>query len=752
MVGERPEEDVLRAVALRNATAILLARQQAEEALLQARDALEVRTRELTHSLSLMRATLEATADGILVTDSEGRVAAFNEACLRLCGLARESIQNVPYREVVRLLSLRSREPERLAQLSPQLLGSPTAEPWKAVEMTDGQVVEVSSHPQKVDGQVVGRVWSFRDVTDRNAAEDAFREEARVLDLLNRTGIAIASTLDLAALLQKVTDAATEMSGAEMGAFFYSTTDEAGESFRLYTLSGAKRETFEPFGQPRATPLFGPTFKGQPPVRCDDVLQDERYGRWLPHRGMPAGHPPVRSFLAVPVASRGGQPVGGLFFGHSKVGVFTERIERMVVGIAAQAAVAIDNARLLEETKRTAQERERRLESEQTARVEIARVSQLKDEFLATLSHELRTPLTAILGWAKLLLRPDAGSQLLGRGLETIERNAVAQARLIEDLLDMNRIISGKVRLNVQPTDLARVVEAAVDSIRPSADGKELRVTVRLDPSPPIVGDPDRLQQVVWNLLSNAVKFTPRGGSIAVSLKQLQSNLEVTVSDSGIGLSREFQPHAFDRFRQVDSSTTRSYGGLGLGLSIVKQLVELHGGSVRVTSDGEGLGSAFTVCLPAMAHLPHREDEHAAPGASRGAAPAGVNLRGLKILVVDDEDDTRDLIRQVLSVCGAEVHAASSAAEGLSKLQHLRPDLLVSDIGMPERDGYQFIRDVRGLDTQHGGKTPAVALTAYARSEDRTRAMLGGYQVHVSKPIDPEEFLATIASLAGRVG
>lgn len=752
MADKDSEEDALRAVALKNSRAILLARQRTEEELRQAKEALETRTGELSRALSLMRATLEATADGILVTDAEGRVAGFNQKYLDIWHLSGEHLLGTDHQVTGQMMSPRCRNPEQLAQMSCAPDASSIMNHPVTVEMTDGRVLEVCSLPQELAGHVVGRVSSFRDITKRREAEDAFKEEARALDLLNRTGMAIGSTLDLEVLLQKVTDAATEVSGAEIGAFFYNTTDASGDAFRLYALSGAPRKAFEKFGQPRATPLFGPAFSGQTPLRCDDVLLDERYGRWAPHHGMPAGHPPVRSFLAVPVVSGRGQPVGGLFFGHSVVGVFTERTERMVVGIAAQAAVAIENARLLEETQRTATERERRLEAEQSARMELVRVSQLKDEFLATLSHELRTPLTAILGWAKLLLRQRDDAETLARGLETIERNAVAQARLIEDLLDMNRIMSGKVRLNVQPTDVARVIEAAVDSIRPSADGKSLKLGLVVDPfAGPVIGDPDRLQQVVWNLLSNAVKFTAKGGRIHVELRRVDSYLEVRVSDSGIGLTPDFLPHVFDRFRQVDSSTTRGYGGLGLGLSIVKQLVELHGGTVDAASDGEGRGATFTVRLPLVAL--HPQPHSKSPSLADVVVPAHQNLKlkGLKVLVVDDEHDTRELIRRVLESCEADVVVASSAAEGMLALRRMRPDLLVSDIGMPECDGYQFIRDVRALDEESGGRTPAVALTAYARSEDRTRAMLAGYQVHIAKPIDLEEFVATVASLAGRL-
>jgi len=309
------------------------------------------------------------------------------------------------------------------------------------------------------------------------------------------------------------------------------------------------------------------------------------------------------------------------------------------------------------------------------------------------------------------------------------------------------------VRLDVQPADLAGIVGAAVEAAGPLAQAKEIRLRQVVDPAAgPVWGDPNRLQQVLWNLLSNAIKFTPRGGSVDVVLRRVKSQLELRISDSGIGIAPEFLPHVFDRFRQADSSPARSQGGLGIGLSIVKHLVELHGGTVQAASGGPGRGASFIVCLPRAALRPGQNGAY--PGNARATAPTplSVNLRGVKVLVVDDEPDARDLIRQLLAECHADVHTAASAAEAMLAFQSIRPDLLLSDIGMPGRDGYQLIRDIRRLAPEAGGRTPAIALTAFARSEDRTRAMLSGYQVHVSKPIESHELIATVASLVGRLG
>ena len=584
-------------------------------------------------------------------------------------------------------------------------------------------------------------------------APGSLEEHTRILELLNRTGAMLASKLDLQVVVQAVTDAATELSGAEFGAFFYTVRAPEGDVFTLFALSGAPREAFEKLGHPRSTPIFAPTFRGEGVLRLADVLADPRYGHWPPHHGMPQGHLPVRSYLAVPVVSRSGEVIGGLFFGHREPDVFTERAERLVVGIAAQAAIAIDNARLYEAARRSADERARLLEAERQARAEVERVSLMKDEFLATLSHELRTPLNAVLGWSEVLLGRLKNDPATVKALETIARNARAQAQLIDDLLDMNRIVSGKIRLDVQRFELATVVEAALDSVRPSADARSIAIRKTLDPDAgPLFGDPNRIQQVVWNLLSNAVKFTPRGGKIDVIVRKVESHVEIDVHDSGMGIDAEFLPHLFERFRQADSSTTRTHGGLGLGLSIVKQLVELHGGSVSAASLGSGQGATFRVNLPLR---PIRDPSAAPSNTSRGFArieTPEVSLAGVAVLVVDDEADARELVRMVLTGAGAVVHTAASADEAVALLRLERPDVIVSDIGMPHRDGYQLIREVRAMAPREGGRTPAIALTAFARSEDRTRAMLAGYQVHVSKPIEPQELIATIRSLAANVG
>jgi PAS domain S-box-containing protein len=895
--------------------------------------------------------------------------------------------------------------------------------------------------------EVVRIVGIAEDVTERRAAEKALREQTEAVETVNRVGQMLAGELDLHKLVQAVTDAATELTGAHFGSFFYNVLDEQGASYMLYTLSGVPREAFAHFPMPRATDLFGPTFRGEGTIRIDDVRLDARYGKNSPYYGMPEGHLPVTSYLAVPVISRSGQVVGGLFFGHAEANVFTERAANIVEGLAAQAAVAVDNARLFEsarqeranaeaneryyrflaeaipqiiwtarpdgfvdyynqrwyeytglttaetegwgwdaalhpddverctkrwkhsvetgeiyeveyrfrrasdgqfrwhlgralplrddngqivkwfgactdiDDRKHAEEQQRFLseasavlvasldyeatlttlaqlvvprvadwctvdmltddrtiqrlavahpdpakveqawevnrlyphdfyETEGVSKVirtgqpelyrdipddllalvsrdaghlkilrelglkssmivpliahnrvlgaitlmvaesgrrfdsadlsfvedlaqraalavdnarlyrEAQEVNRLKDEFLATLSHELRTPLTAVLGWTRLLGTGQLDEATQKRALETIERNAQSQVQLIDDILDVSRIIRGKLRLDVRPTELAPVIEAAVDSVRPAAEAKGIRLQVVLDPGAgPVSGDPDRLQQVAWNLLSNAIKFTPKDGRVQVLLTRVNSHLELTVSDTGQGIEKKFLPYVFDRFRQADASTTRKHGGLGLGLAIVRHLVELHGGTVTAESEGAGQGTTFRVSLPLM--IVHQR-EFAAKAGEHAAAPehptAGgrqaleyqSELEGLRVLLVEDESDSREMLVIVLTQCRAEVRAVSNAADALSQLESWRPDVLISDIEMPGEDGYTLIRKVRNLPPERGGRIPAAALTAYARAEDRMRALLAGFQLHVPKPVEPAELAAVVASLAGR--
>jgi signal transduction histidine kinase/CheY-like chemotaxis protein len=566
------EDQLLRSTALQNANSILLARQRAERDLILAKEALERKTAELAHSLSMMRATLESTTDGILVTDERSNITGFNENFVKMWNVPRAVMDTGRHDALQQFAATQVKDPETFLRRIGEIYVSSPAESLDILELADGRFFERFSRIQFMDERNVGRVWSFLDITSRKRAEA---------------------------------------------------------------------------------------------------------------------------------------------------------------------------------------EREQLLASERIARAEAERANRTKDEFLATLSHELRTPLNAIMGWAAIL-RSNPDPEELLEGVEVIERNARAQTKIIEDLLDMSRIISGKVRLDVQRVELGDIVQAAVETVRPTAAAKGVRIQTVIDPRASAVsGDPNRLQQVFWNLLSNAVKFTPRGGRVHVVVERINSHLEVSISDTGEGIRPEFLPHVFDRFRQDDPSTTRHHGGLGLGLAIVKQLVELHGGSVRAKSEGRGLGTTFTVTLPLTpvqadhAHADQRQHPGSEDVAMFNALP-NLHVGGVKVLVVDDEPDARALVARLLEGLGATVRTVGSAHEAMDALQTEVPNVLVSDIGMPGEDGYSLIRRIRSLDAANGGNVPAIALTAYARAEDRMKAVLAGFQMHLVKPVEGAELVTMVASLAGR--
>jgi signal transduction histidine kinase/ActR/RegA family two-component response regulator len=433
-----------------------------------------------------------------------------------------------------------------------------------------------------------------------------------------------------------------------------------------------------------------------------------------------------------------------------------------------QARHALENSLEAEREARDAESKARQDEARARAEAEQLRdnaeeASRLKDEFLATVSHELRTPLNAVLGWTQMLCDGQLDDARRAQAYEVIQRSARSQAQLIEDLLDVSRILSGKLRLEVRSTDLNQVIQEVLHSVQPTANNKGIRLEKVLDPDAGLVaGDFDRLQQIIWNLLSNAIKFTPSGGQVQVRLTRVNSHAEVMVKDTGQGIAPEFLAYVFDRFRQADGGTARRHSGLGLGLAIVRHLVELHGGWVRADSDGEGQGASFTVALPVVgAH------EVAAASAATNEMPPTVveekssklssasvqtsksrSLQGLKILVVDDHEDTLEIMCIALESYGAQVETAGNAADALQVLAATRPDVLLSDIGMPQEDGYSLIRKVRALPVEAGGSTPAVAITAFAKIQDRIRALNAGFQMHLAKPVEPDELIAVVASLA----
>jgi signal transduction histidine kinase/CheY-like chemotaxis protein len=445
---------------------------------------------------------------------------------------------------------------------------------------------------------------------------------------------------------------------------------------------------------------------------------------------------------AAEVSDRNDFSVRAVARSRDELGVLVSTFNQMLDGLQRRD----------EQLQRAHGELERRIEERTALYREAEEANRLKDQFLATLSHELRTPLNAIVGWTRMLADGQLDPDTQARAVASIDRNARAQTKLIEDILDVSRIVSGKLHLNVRAVDLGALVQAGVDSVAHAAEAKEIRLESSVDPAAAAVsGDPDRLQQVLWNLLSNAIKFTPRGGRVSVRVTRPDSQVEIVVADDGIGIRPEFLPHVFERFRQADASSTRAHGGLGLGLAIVRHLVELHGGTVRTESPGEGKGATFRVLLP-LATAEPRVAWGDAAGRTARADLGGPNLRGVRVLVVEDEQDSMELIRTALARLGAEVVAAGGTEEALARFDAAVPDVIVSDIEMPGHDGYELIRRIRARPPEHGGHVPAAALTAYARTEDRRQALLAGFQMHVAKPIEPEELVAVVASLAGKTG
>jgi PAS domain S-box-containing protein len=725
---------------------------------------------ELEQARAHLAAIVDSSEDGIISKTLEGIVVSWNKGAQRLFGYTPQEMIG---QSITKLIPPEFQH-EEVAILA-KIRSGERIERYQAIRIhKEGHRLDISltiSPIRDATGTIVGAAKIAHDITSNKQALKALEEEAHALETLNRLGQTVAAQLDLDQLVQMVTDAATELSGAAFGAFFYNVLDQDKESYWLYTLSGVPRETFARFPMPRSTEIFAPTFKGQGIVRSGNIKADPRYGKNAPYMGMPPGHLPVCSYLAAPVVSRTGEVIGGLFFGHPQENVFTERAEKLVAGITAQAAIAIDRARLFQglqreldartaveealrvseaQLKQVVMEREQLLQSERYARSEAERLSHMKDEFLATLSHELRTPLNAIQGWATLLRQHEVTAEDHRRGLEAIERNVRAQVQIVSDLLDMSRIISGKIHLEVQLISLHEVIHNAIDAVRTSADAKKLRIHTLLDSSVGFVrGDPNRLQQILWNLLTNAVKFTPAGGHIQVVLERVNSHVEVVVEDTGIGINADFLPFVFERFRQADAAVTRRHGGLGIGLSIVKTLVELHGGSVRVKSAGQNQGTTFVIALP-VSHVTEREVEQSQRLPVLADPLEAIelpSLNGASVLIVDDEPDGRQLMVRILEGRGARVTAVTGGTEALELLAGQHFDILVSDIGMPGLDGYELMRRARALDASRTGPIPAIAVTAYARAEDRQRSLLAGYQMHLAKPIEARELVAGIASL-----
>jgi PAS domain S-box-containing protein len=721
---------------------------------LVATSALREREKELERSRDNAEAILRTSPVPLLVLDKDLRVVTGNEAFYERFHVEAENTEG---RLVYDLGNGQWNIPalrKLLEDILPQRSWFRDFEVTHEFERIGRRTMLLNARRMEVEAGGPERiVLVIEDITVRKQAVDALRESEKNLEAelhsaqaLQKVSTKLIQGGEIETLYEKLIDAAMAIMHADFASMqmLYPERGEGGE-LRLLTYRGYSPESaaaWEWIGADHPT-TCGMAFRtGQRCIvtnvdTCDWMAgsQDLEFYRQLS----------IRSLQSTPLLSRSGTQLGMISTCWKEVHEPSERELRLLDVLARQAGDLI-------ERKQAEDERERLLERELKMRQEAEQVNRVKDEFLATISHELRTPLNAMLGWATMLKRGKADQSTVAHGIEAIERNAKAQAQLIEDMLDASRIITGKMRLDIRSISLTPIVKAAIDSVQPAADAKEIRLEMVVDPTADkLRADEARLQQVIWNLLSNGIKFTPRGGRIKVKIGRSDSMAEITVTDTGEGISKEFLPLVFDRFKQADASTTRKHGGLGLGLAITRHLIELHGGTIKAESDGPGKGSAFSVRLPLAPIIPPNESNEARSEATglqearKETKPP--SLVGVRILAIDDLQDTRDMLRNVLAHYGADVTTASSAVEGLAVMAGWRPDVIVCDIGMPGEDGYSFIARVRNLEPVQGGKIPAIALTGYVRVEDRMRSLEAGYQMFVPKPVEADELAASIVTV-----
>ena len=666
--------------------------------------------RELEAQREWFRVTLGSIGDCVIASDPDGRVTYVNEPAQAITGWrASEAIGRL-LADVFRIINEKTRKavdnPADLVLRTGHIVGLANHTVLIDRDGAEHPVADSAAPIRSADGAIIGVVLVFRDVTDERRAEEAIAEQREWFETT----------------LESIGDAviATDVQGRVV---FMNPIAEQLTGWRLAEARGRPcADAFNIVNENSRRVVESPVAR---------VLSEGTVAGLANHTVLIAADGTERPIddSGAPIRSRDGRTVGVVL-------VFRDVSERRRREVERREAML---------------ERERLLEAERVARADAERASRVKDEFVAMVSHELRTPLNAILGWTQLMVKADASPDVIARGLDVISRNTRLQGQLISDLLDVSRIVSGKLRLDIEHVDLAAVVRDAIDTVQGDADAKRITINRDLDAGVGMIaGDAGRLQQIVWNLLSNAIKFTPEGREISVRVGRIDGDVTIAVTDTGVGIRPDFLPYIFDRFQQADPSITRRFGGLGLGLSIVKHLVELHGGSITAESGGIGQGATFRVVLPSSAGA-HAADQPRSDAVSKEAPDPRDSLAGIRVLVVEDEPDTSEFIERFLRGYGAEVLVARSAREALSRLPVDKVDIVVSDIGLPDVDGYDLMHHIRRLPPQAGGAIPAIALTAYARTEDRTRAFRAGYQAHLAKPIEPAELVATIASFAGLI-
>jgi PAS domain S-box-containing protein len=697
---------------------------RATDALAQA----EERTAELGQSQARFQRIVETAQEGIWHVDAEGRTVYANQHLADMLGyrveelMGRSAFDLVPEEEQARAREAWTR----------RAAGSAERLEFR-FRHRNGHVVwlRASATPLLEDGRFAGAFAMLTDVTEARRNEEALRAgEARKATQLAVTEV-LAQITDLDTGVRRILEAACH--GLEWCCGALWLVDRETNVLRCSEFWADPDRPVSEFAAVTRRTLLSPG------VGLPGRVWTSMEGAWIPDLEQD------NNFLRKPAALAAGLHGAFAFpvsFGREILGVFEFfspdprepdlELLRSFLGVGSQVGQFLERMRI-------EHERQSLLESEQAARREAEAANRAKDEFLATLSHELRTPLNAIVGWSHLLRTGQLDESQRVRAIEVIDRNAKAQSQIVADVLDVSRIVMGKLRLDVHPVELETVVEEAVDTLRPAAAAKEIQIETALSPGARVSGDPDRLQQVVWNLVSNAIKFTPSGGHIRASLRQVDGHVEVVVEDSGAGIRPDFLPHVFERFRQSDSSSTRAHGGLGLGLALVRHIVELHGGTVAADSRGAGQGATFTVRLPLMLPEPREAPDDAA---------RSIDLQGLQVLVVDDDRETRELVATALRGVGAQVRTAGNTVDALADVGRHRPSVIVSDLEMPGEDGYQLIRRLRALAPEQGGTIPAAALTAHAQPDEVRRALEAGFQRHLPKPAAPDEIARAVAALA----
>ncbi len=681
------------------------------------------------------RELVENANDIVFTLDFAGNVTSVNRAVERIMGFSQDELLRMKLDDFL--------TPESVAtsrQMTERKLAGEERTRYEVDSRAkDGSMMtlEVSSGLIMHDGKPVGVQGVARDITHRRRAEEALREaDQRALSeyerLLERiTGLAQA--LGTARDLLTIFDALREFSilSVPCAGLFISLYDSARDVRTACYGWGDGHELDTTTLPPMPITSDGPNSRA---VRTGEVVFTDEYPQATGVVVGPDNGLRTQSSIAVPMAVMG-RIVGTIELQSYQKAAFREEHATAMRLAANLGAVAIENVRLLQQ--------------ESHARAVAEESNRLKDEFLATVSHELRTPLTAILGWSRMLQTGSLDEETAGKAIETIRRNAKSQSQIIDDILDVSRIITGKLALDLNPIELGPVIEAAVNVVRPTAEAKGIRIDTEFPSQPAVIaGDSNRLQQVVWNLLSNAIKFTPGGGRVSLGVKDSGNDVEICVTDNGQGIEAEFLPFVFDRFRQADSTTTRQHGGLGLGLAIVRHLVEIHGGSISATSSGTGTGAMFLVRLPRLVPAAYLKGMEKPDEANGARLPSDSRLSGIHVLLVDDDADTLQLLTAALAHSKATITAVSSAEAAIEAITINRPDVVVSDIAMPDQDGYYLIEKIRTLHPDQ--PVPAVAITAYAQEEDREKALASGYRTYLAKPIELSELLAAVAEAVGK--